>query len=129
MAGNNNEHIDVYGVSRTIEAATAPTVPHIIMISTERSQSPAAGVCGPLYRAFVTVSRQAATAGSAGSIRVIDGDHDLYVTHLAQVVKAIDAVSISASIRRCTSALNFGGTKRSHRSSPVIGSPGTSYNF
>lgn len=93
MAGDNNEHIDVNDVSRTIEAAGAPTVPHIIMISTERFQCPAAGTCGPAYRTFVAASRQAALAGRRGGLRVTDGNHDLYVTHLAEVVRAIDDVA------------------------------------
>jgi pimeloyl-ACP methyl ester carboxylesterase len=99
MAGDNNEHIDVNDVSRTIDAVGAPTIPHIIMISTERFQCPAAGTCGPTYRAFVAASR-AAAAGSAGSIRIVDGNHDLYVTDLPQVLKAIDDVAASASARR-----------------------------
>lgn len=99
MAGENNEHIDVNDVSRTIEAAPAPAIPHIIMISTERFQCPAAGTCGPTYLAFVAAS-QAAAAGSAGSMRIVDGDHDLYVTDLPQVLKAIDDVVASASARQ-----------------------------
>lgn len=97
MAGENHEHIDVNDVSRTIEAAATPTVPHIVMISTERFQCPAAGSCGPLYRAFVAASMRAAAMGSHGSFRVIDGDHDLYVTHLPEVVRAIDDVASLAS--------------------------------
>uniref|UniRef100_UPI0035CAD446 alpha/beta fold hydrolase n=1 Tax=uncultured Sphingomonas sp. TaxID=158754 RepID=UPI0035CAD446 len=98
MAGENNEHIDVNDVSRTIDHAAAPTVPHIILISTERFQCPAAGSCGPLYLAFVAASERAAAAGSKGSFCVIDGDHDLYVTHLQKIVTAIDNVAASASI-------------------------------
>jgi len=100
MAGDNIEHIDVNDVSRTIDKARAPSIPHIIMISTERFQCPAAGTCGPTYRAFVSISRQAASAGTHGRFRVLDGDHDLYVTHLPAVVKAIDAVAAAASARR-----------------------------
>ena len=99
MAGENNEHIDVNDVSRTIEAAPAPDIPHIIMISTERFQCPAAGTCGPTYRAFVAAS-QTAAAGLAGSMRLVDGDHDLYVTDLPRVLKAIDDVATLASARR-----------------------------
>jgi pimeloyl-ACP methyl ester carboxylesterase len=100
MAGENIEHIDVNDVSRTIDDSAAPTVPHIIMISTERFQCLAAGSCGPLYSAFVAASRRAATVGSHGCFRVIDGSHDLYVTHLREVVTAIDGVAASAAIRR-----------------------------
>ncbi|MGI4881504.1 MAG: alpha/beta fold hydrolase [Janthinobacterium lividum] len=99
LAGENNEHIDVNDVSRTIEAAPAPTHSHIIMISTERYQCPAAGTCGPTYGAFVAAS-QAAAAGLAGCLRVVDGDHDLYVTDLPQVLKAIDDVAAYASAHR-----------------------------
>lgn len=101
-SGDNNEHIDVNDLSRSIEAAGAPTIPHIIMISTERYQCPAAGACGPLYTAYVAASREAANAGLRGELRLIDGDHDLYVTNLRDVVAAIDHVaSASASRRRC----------------------------
>lgn len=102
MGGQNNEHIDVNDVSRTIEAAAAPTVPHIIMISTERFQCPAAGTCGPTYRAFVATSRQAAQAGSRGTLRVVDGNHDLYVSDLPKIVKAIDDVAAASAWRGST---------------------------
>jgi pimeloyl-ACP methyl ester carboxylesterase len=97
MAGDNNEHIDTNDVSRVIQMAAAPTVPRIIMISTERFQCPAAGTCGPTYRAFVAASKQAARTGSNGKFRVIDGNHDLYVTHLDAVLAAIDEVAATAS--------------------------------
>ena len=99
MAGENNEHIDVNDVSRTIEAAAAPTIPHIIMISTERFQCPAAGTCGPTYGAFVAASQQAAATGRRGSLRLVDGSHDLYVTNLPEVIKAIDDVADYTSAR------------------------------
>ena len=95
-AGNNNEHIDVVDLSRTIDAAPPLAIPHIVMISTERFQCPAAGNCGPTYRAFVRASRSLARSGARGSLRVIDGNHDLYVTNLAEVVRAIDEVASSA---------------------------------
>jgi pimeloyl-ACP methyl ester carboxylesterase len=100
MAGNNNEHIDADDVSRSIDVAGGPLVPHIIMISTERFQCPGAGVCGPTYRAFVAASQDAARAGLNGELRVIDGDHDLYVTNLDAVVSAIDQVATKAMSRR-----------------------------
>jgi pimeloyl-ACP methyl ester carboxylesterase len=97
--GDNNEHIDVNDVSRAIEAAGPPTVPHVIMISTERYQCPAAGVCGPLYAAYVAASRDAADTGLGGSFRIIDGDHDLYITDLVAVVAAIDDVASMGASR------------------------------
>jgi pimeloyl-ACP methyl ester carboxylesterase len=99
-AGDNEEHIDVDDVSRTIETAPPPSVPYVIMISTERFQCPATGVCGPLYRAFVAGSRKAAFAGSQGQFQPLDGNHDLYVTNLDQVVAAIDAVAAAAEKRK-----------------------------
>lgn len=98
-SGGNNEHIDVNDVSRAIEVAGPPTIPHIIMISTERYQCPAAGVCGLLYPAYVAASREVADAGMRGSLRVIDGDHDLYITNLKAVVAAIDEVANNSSSR------------------------------
>lgn len=95
-AGDNEEHIDVNDVSRTIETAPPPSVPYVIMISTERFQCPATGVCGPLYRAFAAESRRAASAGPKGRFQLIDGNHDLYVTNLDQVVAAIDTVTGAA---------------------------------
>jgi pimeloyl-ACP methyl ester carboxylesterase len=100
MRGDNNEHIDAKDVSRAVDTAWAPSVPHIIMISTERFQCLAAGTCGPTYHAFVAASRDAARAGANGELRVIDGDHDLYVTNLHAVVSAIDRVAVLASSRR-----------------------------
>jgi pimeloyl-ACP methyl ester carboxylesterase len=100
MAGDNNEHIDADDVSRTVDTARPPAVPHIIMVSTERFQCPAAGICGPTYQAFVEASRDAARAGANGELRVVDGDHDLYVTNLDAVVSAIDRVAALASSRR-----------------------------
>jgi pimeloyl-ACP methyl ester carboxylesterase len=99
MAGNNNEHIDAKDVSRTIDGAKPPLVPYVIMISTERFQCKTAEICGPLYRAFVAASREAAKAGPRGSLRVLDGDHDLYVTNLGEVVAAIDKVAFAADSR------------------------------
>ena len=99
-AGDNEEHIDVNDVSRTIETAPPPSVPYMIMISTERFQCPATGVCGPLYRAFVAGSRKAASAGPLGRFQPLDGNHDLYVTNLDQVVAAIDAVAAAAKKRK-----------------------------
>lgn len=96
-AGDNEEHIDVRDVSRTIEAAPPPLVPYVIMISTERFQCPATGVCGRLYEAFVAGSRQAASAGPRGRFQLLDGNHDLYVTNLDQVMRAIDAVAAAAT--------------------------------
>jgi pimeloyl-ACP methyl ester carboxylesterase len=95
-AGANNERIDVSDVSRAIEAAGDPQVPHIIMISTERFQCPAAGTCGKLYEAFVQMSKATAASGKDGSFRLIDGAHDLYLTNLAEVVAAIDEVAALA---------------------------------
>ncbi|WP_161989046.1 alpha/beta fold hydrolase [Sphingomonas glacialis] len=97
--GGNNEHIDVNDVSRAIEVEGPPEIPHIIMISTERYQCPGAGACGPLYPAYVAASRAAADAGVRGSLRIIDGDHDLYVTNLDAVVAAIDEVANNSSSR------------------------------
>ncbi len=96
-SGDNNEHIDVNDVSRAIDAAGPPKVPYILMISSERFQCAAAGTCGPMYRAFVAASRQAALSGSEGRFLTIDGDHDLYVTNLQDVVNAIDEVAAAAS--------------------------------
>ena len=87
MAGKNNKHIDVNAVSRVIEAAPARTIPHIIMISTERFQCPATGRCGPTYRAFVAAS-QTAAAGSADCMRLVDGNHDLYSASALQNAKS-----------------------------------------
>lgn len=96
MAGANNEHIDVKDVSRTIDTASPPSIPYVMLVSTERFQCKAADVCGPTYRAFVAASREAALAGPRGSLRMIDGDHDLYVTNLADVAAAIDQVAAAA---------------------------------
>jgi pimeloyl-ACP methyl ester carboxylesterase len=96
MAGENNEHIDTNDLSRIIDGAPPAQVPHIILVSTERFQCPAAGTCGPTYRAFVAASRQAASAGRNGKFRLIDGNHDLYVTNLGDVVAAIDEVAFAA---------------------------------
>ncbi|WP_375395812.1 alpha/beta fold hydrolase [uncultured Sphingomonas sp.] len=104
-SGDNNEHIDVNDVSRTIDAAGPPTVPHIVMISSERYQCAAAGTCGPTYRAFVAASREAALGGTEGRFRTIDGNHDLYVTNLQDVVRAIDQVAAAASTGQRKSAL------------------------
>lgn len=104
-SGGNNEHIDVNDVSHAIEVAGPPTIPHIIMISTERYQCPAAGACGPLYPAYVAASREAADAGLRGSLRIIDGDHDLYITNLDAVVAAIDEVATNRSSRNQASGL------------------------
>jgi len=95
-AGGNEEHIDVNDVSRTIETAPPPSVPYVIMISTERFQCPATGVCGSIYRAFAAVSRRAASAGPQGRFQIIAGNHDLYVSNLDKVVQAIDAVAVAA---------------------------------
>ena len=97
MAGDNNEHIDANDVSRTIDGAKPPSVPYVIMISTERFQCKAAGLCGSIYRAFVSASREAARAGPRGRLRLLDGDHDLYVTNLTDVVAAIDGVASAAA--------------------------------
>ena len=92
MAGNNNEHIDATDLSRVIDSAP-PAVPYVILISTERFQCSAAQVCGRVYDAFVAASHAAAAAGPQGRLRVINGDHDLYVTNQSQVVAAIDWVA------------------------------------
>lgn len=99
MDGDNIEHISASDLSRTIDAAKPLSVPYVIMISSERFQCKAAGICGPVYGAFVAASREAAGAGPRGSLRVLDGDHDLYVTNLADVVSAIDEVA-AASLKR-----------------------------
>lgn len=96
MAGNNHEHIDVNDLSRSIDDAGAPSIPHIIMISTERFQCKAAALCGPIYRAFVAASREAAR-GRKGRLRIVDGEHDLYVSNLNDVVAAIDEVASAAA--------------------------------
>ena len=96
-AGANNEHIDVNDVSRVIQRAGVSTVPYIIMISTERLQCPATDVCGPLYRGFVQMSERTARSGRRGSLRLFDGAHDLYLTHMPDVLSAIDDVAKLAS--------------------------------
>jgi hypothetical protein len=98
MAGDNNEHIDANDVSRTIDDAKPPLIPYVIMISTERFQCKAAELCGPLYHAFVAASVEAARAGPKGRLRILDGDHDLYVTNLTDVVAAIDGVASAAAL-------------------------------
>lgn len=99
MAGDNNEHIDASDLSRVIDTAEPPRIPYVIMISTERSQCKAAEICGRVYDAFVAASEAAAQAGKKGSLRVLDGDHDLYVTNLKDVVAAIDDVAGAAHAR------------------------------
>lgn len=99
MAGDNNEHIDANDVSRVIDSAEPSQVPYVIMISTERFQCRAVEICGPVYNAFVAASRAAAQAGRNGRMRVLDGDHDLYVTDLNEVVAAIDAVAFAAKAK------------------------------
>ena len=90
--GDNNEHIDATDLSRVIDSAP-PVVPYVILISTERFQCSAAQICGRVYNAFVAASRAAAAAGPQGRMRVIHGDHGLYVTNQSQVVAAIDWVA------------------------------------
>lgn len=92
MAGDNNEHIDATDLSRVIDSAS-PAVPFVILISTEPFQCSAAQICGRVYDAFVAASRAAAAAGPQGRLRVINGDHDLYVTNQSEVVAAIDWVA------------------------------------
>ncbi len=99
MAGDNNEHIDATDLSRVIDTAKPPRIPYVIMISTERFQCRAAEICGPIYDAFVRASRAAARASKNGQLRVIDGDHDLYVTNLKDVLAAIDDVASAAGTR------------------------------
>jgi len=97
MAGANLERIDLNDVSRAIEVAGDPQIPHIIMVSTERFQCPPpAEICGKQYEAFVQMSKATAASGKAGSFRLIDGAHDLYLTNLADVVAAIDEVAAFA---------------------------------
>lgn len=100
MAGGNLEQIDVNDVSRVIDGATPSTKPYVIMISTELFQCKTAEICGPIYRAFVSASVQAAQAGPGGRLRILDGDHDLYVTNLADVVAAIDEVASAARVAK-----------------------------
>ncbi|WP_445194114.1 alpha/beta fold hydrolase [Sphingomonas sp. Tas61C01] len=99
MSGDNNEHIDVTDLSKAIEKAKPPRVPYVVMISTERFQCREAEICGPVYSAFVEASRAMAQAGKKGQLRVLDGDHDLYVTNLEDVLAAIDDVAFSAQTR------------------------------
>lgn len=96
MAGDNNEHIDASDLSRVIDTAEPPDIPHVIMISTERFQCRTAGICGRVYDAFVAASEAAAQAGKKGRLCVVDGNHDLYVTNLQDVVAAIDDVARAA---------------------------------
>ncbi len=96
MTGENNERIDATDLSRTIDMVAPPRIPYVIMISTERFQCKAAEICGPLYNAFVAASRAAAQAGKNGQRRILDGDHDLYVTNLRDVIAAIDDVAFAA---------------------------------
>ena len=101
--GANNEGIDVGDVSRAIEAAGNPQIPHIVMVSTERFQCPPpAEICGKRYEAFVQMSRATAASGKDGSFRLIDGAHDLYLTNLADVVAAIDEVAALAVAAKTT---------------------------
>lgn len=99
MAGDNNERIDARDLSRVIDTAEPPSIPHVIMISTERFQCRTAEICGRIYKAFVAASEAAAQAGKKGRLRVLDGDHDLYVTNLRDVVAAIDDVASAAQAR------------------------------
>ncbi|WP_156363651.1 hypothetical protein [Sphingomonas sp. Leaf357] len=99
MAGDNNEHIDARDLSRVIDTAKPPVIPHVIMISTERFQCRTAEICGRVYDAFVATSEAAAQAGKNGRLRVLDGDHDLYVTNLKDVVAAIDDVASAVQAR------------------------------
>lgn len=103
MAGDNNERIDATDLSRVVDTAAPPRVPYVVMISTERFQCRTAEICGPVYDAFVAASRAAAKAGKQGRLRVLDGDHDLYVTHLKDVVAAIDEVASASLARRPSS--------------------------
>ncbi|KQS03589.1 hypothetical protein ASG11_04420 [Sphingomonas sp. Leaf357] len=99
MAGDNNEHIDASDLSRVIDTANPPDIPYVIMISTERFQCRTAEICGRIYDAFVAASEAAAQAGKRGRMRVVDGDHDLYVTNLQDVVAAIDEVASATQAR------------------------------
>lgn len=99
MAGDNNEHIDTNDLSRHIDSAKPASIPYIIMVSTERYQCKEAEICGPIYGAYVAASKEAAYAGPLGQFRILDGDHDLYVTHLTKVVAAIDEVAAAALAR------------------------------
>ena len=100
LAGDNNEQINANEMSRTIDDAEPPSVPHVIMISTERFRCETAESCGDLYRAFLAMSRQVAKSGSNGSLRILDGDHNLYVTNRTEVVAAIDDVASAKPSRR-----------------------------
>lgn len=97
QAGANNEHIDVNDVSRVIQRAGPLAVPYVIMISTERLQCPATETCGPIYRGYVRMSERTAHSGRRGSLLLFDGAHDLYLTHLPEVLAAIDEVVRMAS--------------------------------
>ena len=97
QAGANNEHIDVNDVSGVIQRAGPPAVPYVIMISTERLQCPATETCGSIYRGFVTMSQRTARSGRKGSLRLLDGAHDLYLTHMRDVLAAIGDVTRMAS--------------------------------
>jgi pimeloyl-ACP methyl ester carboxylesterase len=99
MVGENNEHIDVEDVGRTVDEAGALSTPHILMISTERYQCKAAGICGRVYQAFVKASATAAHATPAGRLQILDGDHDLYTTNRPAVIKAIDEVAKAVALR------------------------------
>ena len=99
MAGANNEHIDVNAVGAVIDAAGPPSVPHVILISTERFQCPAAGTCAKAYEAFLKMSKRLGESGNHGAFRVLDGDHDLYVTHAGDLADAINAVAALADRR------------------------------
>lgn len=96
VAGDNIEHIDVASLGAVVDNAPPPTVPYVIMVSTERFQRRAAGICGRVHDAFVAASRAVAHAGRRGRLRLIDGDHDLYVTNQRDVIAAIDSVAVAA---------------------------------
>jgi pimeloyl-ACP methyl ester carboxylesterase len=100
MAGANNEHINVNAVGAAIDAAGPPIVPHLILISTEHFQCPAAGTCGRAYDAYYKMSKKLGESGKYGAFRVFDGDHDLYVTHAGDLVDAINAVAALADRKR-----------------------------
>ena len=90
---DHQEHTDSYSMTEAIKARGPMEMPYPVLISTEPDQRAVAGVCGDTYDIFVTQSRRLADESASGRFRIIDGAHDLYLTHLEDVVDEIDLLA------------------------------------
>ena len=90
---DNAEHMDSFSMTEAIRAAGPMTMPYTVLLSTEPDQCAVAGVCGEIYDVFAEQTRRLAEESPSGRFRLIDGAHDLYVTHLEDVVDEVDLLA------------------------------------